>query len=313
MKMDLKLNVNDELKSVKMKSPSLRPLPLWLFNNLLKYISKIIIRKNREMLTEVKLAVNGGKIQTLIIKPKNLAAHAPCLIYYPGGAFALRYGPQHIENAKTYAQQAQICVIFSTYRLAPKHPFPTGLEDAICAYDWVVNNASELGIDKTRIAIGGDSAGAALATIVAQKITTETDVRLCGQLLIYPVTDANCTTESINKYFDVPVWNGASTHKMWDLYLKNVDRQNPPPYATAIDGELNGLPPTYIETAELDPLRDEGQNYAQKLRNAEVMVEEIETKGTYHGFDMIAPNTNVAQAAIKKRVEFLERIFTPNG
>lgn len=292
-----------------MAAPSLHPAPLWLFNLLLKFAGNHIIRKHKDIIERATLAVDGGETEMLIIKPQSLPDNSPCLIYYHGGAFALQYSPQHLENAIYYAQQANICIIFCTYRFIPKHPFPTGFNDAYKAAQWVFENANNLNINADKIAIDGDSAGGCLATVIAQKLTAETEIKLCGQLLIYPTTDKNSNSSSIKKFYKVPLWDGATTQKMWDLYLQNVDRNNPPLYASPIDGVLEGLPNAYVETAEFDPLHDEGMAYAQKMRDAGVEVETYESKGAFHGFDILAHKTKIAQTTIAQRIKYLRRIF----
>ena len=183
-----------------------------------------------------------------------------------------------------------------------------GFDDCYAALNWVVENAARLGVDRTRIAVGGDSAGGALAAGVAQKCRDEQLTRLCGQLLIYPVLDHRCSTKSATDFVDVPVWNAISNRRMWAMYLKRVTAVDLPAYAAPGLGDANGLPRTYIETAEFDPLRDEGLNYAKRLAACGNSPTLNETCGTIHGYDAIAKN-EIAIASMQKRIVFLKSAF----
>ena len=130
-----------------------------------------------------------------------------------------------------------------------------------------------LGIDKDKIAIGGDSAGGNLAACVAQMALDRKEISLCFQLLVYPVCDHTLSTASMYTFQDTPLWNAPSSKLMWDVYLKGKDRNNLPKYVSSLQRtDLKGLPPTYIETAEFDCLRDEGLLYAQKLNDTNITV-----------------------------------------
>lgn len=290
-------------------SPSLGPINLKIFNFLLVTINRFAWKKHKNICQKTTIQVENGQIELSIIRPQNIKPNAPCLVYYHGGAFALLGSPQHIETVVTYAKELNICVVYVDYRLMPKHVFPTGFDDSYTALKWVVENAKNLDININRTAVGGDSAGGTMAASVMQKATHEDNVKLCGQMLIYPVVDKNCDTPSAVEYIDVPAFNAISNRKMWDIYLKNVDRNNPPQYAAPSDGELSQLAPAYIETAEFDPLRDEGIGYAKKLQSNGVEVELNETKRTIHGYDLIVAKSDISQAAIGRRLQFLKSIF----
>ena len=199
-------------------------------------------------------------------------------------------------------------VIFVDYRLAPKHPFPCGFEDCYASLEWVLSEAETLGIDTRRIAVMGDSAGGALAAGVAQK-AMDKDNPVLAQSLVYPVLDSECKTPSAKNFTDVPVWNSIYNQRMWQTYLKNCPAGDPPLYAApGIRSCLAGPPFSYIETAEFDPLRDEALDYAKALEQAGTKVELNETKGTIHGYEMVATNPEVLRS-MQARVDFLIRAF----
>jgi len=250
----------------------------------------------------------GSLIDITIYEPNNIKNDAPCLVYLHGGAFILKASPYLKTLVCTYVLKTPCKVVYVDYRLAPKYAFPVGLEDCYAAFEWVHHNAKELGIDKNKIAIGGDSAGGALAAAVNLMALDRNTSTACFQLLIYPVTDARQQTESIRKYIDTPLWNSRQTEKMWKLYLKDEipDKKE---YASPVEAEsLENMPAAYIEVAEFDCLRDEGINFAEALQKNGVQVELNKTTGTIHGFE-IAESSELVHQIVAKRIEALKKAF----
>ncbi len=243
-------------------------------------------------------------------RPDNAAADEPlpAVIYYHGGAFVLTYASSHVANMPHYAREVRCAVFLVDYRLAPQHVFPKGFEDCWAALQWVREKADWLHVDAGRIAVMGDSAGGCFSAGIAQKALDE-QCALRGQCLIYPALDNTCTTLSATTFDDAPLFNGVANKRMWQVYLPGHTAANPPAYAApASRQDLSGLAPAYVETAEFDPLRDEGKVYAKRLREAGVSVTEHHPAGTIHGFDMVKPN-HLAQEALHKRCEFLKAIL----
>ena len=251
---------------------------------------------------------HGGHFNIITMTPHTVSKSAPVLVYYHGGAFALTYGKIHLQNVERYASETGCIVVFVDYRLAPKHPFPCGFNDCYTALQWTLEQAESLGIDKQRIVVGGDSAGGALAAGVAQKARDEKLIELCGQLLIYPVLDYRCDTESATQFVDTPLWNATSNRRMWQMYLSAYPAGDIPDYASPGHGTLTQSPLTYIETAEFDPLRDEALHYARALQQQAIELTLNETKGTVHGYDGIATSAS-SQQAIASRIAFLKQAF----
>jgi acetyl esterase/lipase len=221
----------------------------------------------------------------------------------------MKPAPQHFENALRYARDAECVVIFVEYRLAPKHPFPDGFNDSYAALQWTLANADKLGIDKSRVAVGGDSAGGGLAAGVAQRALQEDGIVLSGQLLIYPAVDLNCKRRSASAYSSVPPFKNASTQEIASTYLGRPVAEGVPRYASPIYGDVAGLAPAYVEIAEFDLLHDQGSAYAQTLTGKHVEVELNEIQGGVHGFDLLAASSSVAKDAMQRRIQFLRRIF----
>lgn len=304
-----KYNIHSDFKKYENTKLSLSPLALPIINFMMgKLINNI---KTPDDVYETKKKIpgyNNDLIDVTIYSPKDIAENAPCLIYFHGGAFALKAAPYHKNLTTQYALGTRCKVIFVDYRLAPKYPFPVGVEDCYAAFEWVCKNAKELQINKAKIAIGGDSAGGALAAAVCLMARDRKSFPICFQMLIYPVTDARQTTESIQKYTDTPMWNSKLNHKMWQLYLGN-DTSSNREYASPMEASsFINLPNAYIEVAEFDCLRDEGIHYAEALQKNGIQVELHKTEGTVHGFE-IAQNSYIVKQSVDKRIEALEKAF----
>lgn len=247
----------------------------------------------------------GHRLGLHIYTPRKLKETAPCLVYFHGGGFAMRAAPQHYKLAQVYAEEAGCRVVLVDYSL---HPFPAPAEDCFTAYKWVVHNCRKLQVDPTRIAVGGDSAGGALAAAVCLMARDRCCVAPCFQLLVYPVTDRTMSTPSMAAFRDTPMWNTVKNEIMWQRYLSRPT-DTPMEYASPMEApSLTGLPDAYVETAEFDCLRDEGAAYAVALQRAGSRVELNMTKGTVHGFEL-KWKAQPTQSAIDRRVEALRKVF----
>lgn len=246
---------------------------------------------------------DGKKIKLYIISPKN-EEKIPCMLYLHGGGFVMKASPYQFSACKEYAYNANIKVAFPDYRLAPKNAYPTPVKDAFSAYNWLLNNAEKLNIDKSNMIIGGDSAGGNLAAATAMMARDSDVIKPIFQMLIYPVIDNRMKTKSMQEFVDTPMWNARLNKKMWKWYLKEKTQNIE--YASPIQAKLEGLPDAYIETAEFDCLRDEGEEYAAELRKAGAEVEYYQTKGTVHGFEIIK-NAKITRQSIEMRIKALKK------
>lgn len=268
------------------------------------------LRSDKEItVTKKKIKSKDGSVfKSLFIEPKACTGNLPCLVYFPGGGFVFKAAPYHYRLVKEHSLKANCKVLLVHYRLAPKYKFPIALEDCRSAYEWTICHAEELGIDKNKIAVGGDSAGGNLAAACTLS-ARENGLRLpCFQMLIYPVIDAEMKTESMRIYDDTPMWNAKLNQKMWEYYLPSTaDKKNP--YVSPLCAQtLSGLPATYLEVAEFDCLHDEGKAYAEALKSADVPVTFHETKGTIHGFEFISKSSIVTES-VEARVRFIRENF----
>ena len=252
---------------------------------------------------------DGENIECFLMSPKGIKEDAPCLIYIHGGGFVLSAAGYHYKNAMRYAKEVGCKVVFVNYRLAPQNPHPVFFEDCYAAMCWAYENAAKLGIDSSRIGIGGDSAGSTLAVGVCMMARDRKHpVKFAFQMLPYPFLDGRNNSESCKKFTDTPMWNSTLSERIAPMI--KVDKSRPDYiYSSPVEAEsFEGLPPAYIETAEFDCLHDDGIFYAEKLRSAGIEVVLNETKGTMHGFD-IMQNATATKMALKERIEFMKKKF----
>jgi acetyl esterase len=207
----------------------------------------------------------------------------PVIVFFHGGGWVLCNLDTHDPLCRVMTNEVGAIVVSVDYRLAPEHRFPAAAEDAYAATRWVAANARELGADPTRLAVAGDSAGGNLAAVVALMARDRGAPPLRFQLLVYPVIDHACDTASYRENAEGYFLTAAHMRWYWDQYLGDLDRSQP--YASPLRApSLAGLPPAHIVTAELDPLRDEAEAYAERLRAAGVPVTVRRASGMFHGF-----------------------------
>lgn len=251
---------------------------------------------------------DGERIELLIIEPHGLCEPAPAMVYYHGGGFFFGASWHHYNMARMYAKEGECKLIFPQYRLAPKHPYPHAPEDCYAALKYTYENADTLGIDKEKIAVGGDSAGGALCAAVVQMARDRGDALPLFQMLIYPVTDRRMSSESMRSFVDTPMWNARLSRLMWQGYTGDGEVENIAYASPAEAQSLAGLSPAYVETAEFDCLRDEGIEYARAMSADGVDVELNETKGTMHAYDMV---TGAAESrrSFEARINYINKRF----
>ncbi len=249
----------------------------------------------------------GAPMDILICSPPS-NGNLPCLVYFHGGGFVLRGAAYHYALVGAYALQTPCKVVWADYRLAPRHPFPAAAEDCYAALCWAAEHGGCAGIDGSRLAVGGDSAGGNLAAAAALMARDRRGPALRRQMLLYPVLDRRMKTASMQRGCDTPVWNRGMTEKMWRWYLPAGEIPDVQ-YASPPEADcLTGLPDAYIEAADVDCLRDEALEYAAALRAAGVGVELHRPRGSIHAFDRELDSALV-QDCIKRRAASLRRAF----
>src|SRR6516165_2294694 len=224
-----------------------------------------------------------------VYSPKATATSVPGILYIHGGGFVTGSIDTEHAGAVRLAQQLGVVVVSVEYRLAPEHPFPAGIEDCYAALVWLHEQADALGLDPTRVAINGGSAGGGLAAGLALLARDRGGPAICFQFLGIPELDDRLETPSMRRFIDTPMWSRPAAEKSWEWYLGDAWGTNDvSPYAApARATDLSGLPPAYVSVMEFDPLRDEGLDYAVRMIRAGVPVELHHFPGTFHGSAMV--------------------------
>lgn len=229
------------------------------------------------------------------------------VVYLHGGGWVVGDLDTSDYAVRHFAQKTGARVVSVEYRLAPEHPFPAALEDAVAGLRWTADFIRRTVPAPHPLFIGGDSAGANLATVACLRARDGGGPDIAGQILIYPVVDCDFTTGSYAEYETAEPLCSADMRWFWALYEKDEARRTSPD-ASPLRAELSALPPAFIATAEHDPLCDEGKAYAEKLARSGVPVRHEHYAGTVHGFfsmpDVIVP----AQTLLTRCAEFISAL-----
>ncbi|NEU55290.1 alpha/beta hydrolase [Halorussus sp. MSC15.2] len=228
---------------------------------------------------------------------------APVLVYYHGGGWVLGTLDSIDGVCRRLARRGECVVVSVDYRLAPEHPFPAAVDDAVASLRWVAENADAFGGDSERLAVGGTSAGGNLAAVTALRGSAASDAgrdlpEVAPQFLLYPITDYAFDTDSYAENGDGPLLTETDMRWFWDRYLRSeVDGANP--YASPLRApDLSGLPPATVVTCGFDPLRDEGVAYAERLDAAGVAVRHDHYPDQPHGFLSTSESVSAADEAL---------------
>jgi acetyl esterase/lipase len=252
---------------------------------------------------------DGGQLGIRVYRPRlQPSAKLPAILYVHGGAFMLGSVATEDERCEFYARDARCLVVALDYRLAPEHPFPAAFDDCCDALSWLYRESEPLGVDARRIAVGGNSAGGALAASVALHSRPMDRSPLVHQLLVNPVLDYRSRTASMDRFTDTPVWTRAHNLLMWERYLGGSEIEPDYRASAALADDLSGLPSASFWIAEFDPLRDENYEYATRLMAADVQVDVTQYAGTIHGFDGYRM-TGIGSRAMTDQVRVLSRVF----
>jgi acetyl esterase/lipase len=255
-----------------------------------------------------RVPVAGGEITVRAYSPGGPGPH-PALVYYHGGGWVIGDLYTHDGLCRSITNAARCAVLSVDYRLAPESKYPVAVEDSYAALLWIVANAERLGIDRRRIAVGGDSAGGNLATVMALVARDRTGPRLALQVLIYPVTDHDLDTRSYRENATGYILTREGMRWFWNHYLAR-EAQGREPYASPLRApSLAGLPQALVITAEYDPLCDEGEAYAARLRDAGVPVTLTRYPGMFHGFVRMTNILDKARTALDEIASSVQKAF----
>ena len=234
------------------------------------------------------------------------------LLWIHGGGLVMGTPAAGDALCARFADELGIVVVSVDYRLAPEHPFPAGLDDCVAALSWMHAQADPLGIDPTRIAVGGDSAGGGLAACVAQVAHDRGGPAICLQLLQYPMLDDRTALRSD---IDGLGWSNASNHYAWSAYLGHpVTSEEPRPYASAARrADLGGLPPVWIGIGSIDLFHDECIEYATSLEAAGVRCDLHVVPGMYHAAERMVPKAPSMVALLDSMTAALSAAVSASG
>lgn len=246
-----------------------------------------------------------------IYQPVDRPATLPALLWIHGGGYVLGSVERDDLLAKHLARVGQCVVASVEYRLAPEHPFPAPVEDCYAALKWLSAHSAELGVNQSRIAIGGASAGGGLAAGLALLTRDRAEVELAFQLLIYPMIDDRNIDPASETAPDTFVWTRENNRMGWRAYLgREPGGTDVSPYAAAARAtNLKGLPPAYIPVGDLDLFLDENITYAQRLLAAGVPTELHVYPGAFHGFNGFVPGAEVSRRFNTDRDNALKRML----
>ncbi|MBV7504356.1 alpha/beta hydrolase [Bacillus sp. sid0103] len=247
-------------------------------------------------------------IKVRIYEPKERAEQKllPGLLFIHGGGYIIGAAENEDPICYRFVTEANCVIVSVNYRLAPEHPFPAGPEDCYAALKWFAQNAGKLGVDPSRLAVAGASAGGGLTAAVSLLARDRQGPPIIFQMPLYPMIDDRNVTMSSYQITDKRVWCRDANIKAWKMYLGDQQKEDISSYAAptrAVD--MSGLPPTYTCVGELDPFRDETLDYVTRLSQAGVPTEFHLYPGCFHGFENLVPEAEISQRATDGYIQAL--------
>lgn len=253
----------------------------------------------------------AGPIPIRVYTPVAAGGDAlPGIVFFHGGGFVIGNIDTHDALCRTLANESGCRIVSVEYRLAPEHPFPAAVEDALAATRWVEANAPSLGIDPNHLGVAGDSAGGNLSAVVAQHVR-KGGPKLAFQLLIYPTTQILADTDSMRDYAKGYFLERETIDWFMKHYLPEGVDHSDPRLSPLASEDVSGLAPAYIITAGFDPLRDEGKAYADRLRDAGVAVQHVDYPSMIHGFFNMQAAVPLSREAIAKAARAARAALNP--
>ncbi|MFF4752709.1 alpha/beta hydrolase [Streptomyces sp. NPDC002514] len=250
-----------------------------------------------------------GSVKARVVRPAGADGPLPVVLYIHGAGWVFGNAHTHDRLVRELAVGTRAAVVFPEYDLSPEARYPTAVEQNYAVARWIVTDGPAKNLDATRIAVAGDSVGGNMAAALTLMAKDRGDVPLVQQVLFYPVTDAAFDTGSYHQFAEGYFLRRDAMQWFWDQYTTDPEdraRITASPLRATTD-QLTGLPPALVITAEADVLRDEGERYAGKLRQAGVPVTAVRYQGVIHDFVMLNAlrETNAAEAAITQAVTTL--------
>ena len=252
----------------------------------------------------------AGDVPVRIYRPTDDAGPQPVLVWFHGGGWVLGSIEGSDLTCRNLAAQSGVVIVSVGYRLAPEHPYPSGLDDCYAALVWVTATAGDLGVDPDRVAVGGDSAGGNLAAVVALAARDRGGPAVRFQLLVYPVTDALMSHPSVRDNGQGYMLTDDSMKWFIELYLGERGDPKDPLVSPVYADDLSGVPPALVITAEYDPLRDEGEAYGTRLQQDRVAAKVSRYDGMIHGFFSMGAIVDAGRRATAEAADALRGALT---
>jgi acetyl esterase len=257
-----------------------------------------------------------GDVRVLLIKPRGVEERLPVVLYMHGGGWIFGSASSHGRLAAELAVASRAAVAFIEYTLAPEAKYPVQIEQCYGVARWVTEQGDTHGLDSSRIAVAGDSAGGNMATVLCLMAKERGDVTFVQQSMYYPMTDAltDQESESYRLFKDGPYGDAKTMEWFWSTYLPEEEelrsKSTVSPLRATLD-ELRGLPPALVIVDENDVIRDQGEAYATKLREADVPTASVRFNGTMHDFMMLAVlrDSETTHAAMSLAASTFRRAF----
>ena len=239
----------------------------------------------------------AGDIPVRLYRPNDKPA--PLHVHFHGGGWVIGNLVTHDADCREIVAASGCMVLAVDYRLAPEHPFPAASEDCYAVSCWAAANSTQLGGSPGLISIGGDSAGGNLAAVVALMARDRNGPEFAMQLLLYPITEPSMASASFRENAEGYLLTKTMMAWFWDHYCPDIEQRKHPLISPLMASDLSGLPPALMITAEFDPLRDEGEAYAARLKEAGVEVEMRRFNGFIHGFFSLAGIIEATREAVE--------------
>jgi len=241
------------------------------------------------------ITVDGEEIKLVIVRPAGSKGTLPAFMFFHGGGWVLGDFPTHERLIRDLVSGSGAAAVYVDYTRSPEAGYGVAIKQAYAATRWVAAHGKEIRVDGSRLAVAGNSVGGNMAAVVALMSKDKGEPKLRSQVLLWPVTDANFDTPSYQQFADKHFLTKNMMVWFWDSYTKDA-AQRKEIYASPLQAtlpQLQGLPPTLIQTAEFDVLRDEGEAYGRKLDAAGVTVTTVRYNGMIHDFGLLNPLTGV--------------------
>ncbi|WP_375738531.1 alpha/beta hydrolase [Pseudomonas boanensis] len=265
----------------------------------------------RADVSQKTITADGQQIDLTIVRPAGAKGTLPVFMFFHGGGWVLGDYPTHERLIRDLVAGSGAVAVYVNYTPSPEAKYPTAINQAYAATKWVAEHGQEIGVDGKRLAVAGNSVGGNMAAVVSLMAKDKGTPKLRFQALLWPVTDANFNNASYNQFADGHFLSKSLMQWFWDNYTTDP-RQRAEIYASPLQAsveQLKGLPPTLVQTAEFDVLRDEGEAYARKLDAAGVTVTSVRYNGMIHDFGLLNVLANVpgTRSAMQQASEELKK------